>query len=158
MGYRHGFYDYATSEIGAETADAAFGEFERTFPKIRRDLIDKDFKNWRDHLGFLLRYAQMTRARSILFFENKLIEGKDLRAWVVEKVSDDRKSVTVRSMTPEPLPPAFIKNWTINEMRAEIQKGASWLNDFKWALRYCDSPAQPFVISEVPFNFLCTCV
>lgn len=35
-------------------------------------------------------------------------------------------------------------------MRAEMQKGADWMSDFNWALRYCDSPATPFVISETP--------
>jgi len=93
----------------------------------------------------------MMRARSLLFFENQQMDGKKLSAFVVEDVSADRKSVRVRSMTPEPLPPSFIKNWAITNMRTEIQKGAAWLSDFKWALRYCDSPALPFVASEQPF-------
>ena len=36
-------------------------------------------------------------------------------------------------------------------MREEIQKGEAWLWDFNWALRYCDSVAEPFVTSEAPF-------
>jgi hypothetical protein len=54
-------------------------------------------------------------------------------------------------MTPEPLPTAFIRNRTIVEMREEIKKGAAWLKDFNWCLRYCTSPSMPFVISEIPF-------
>jgi len=151
VGYRQGFYDYATSESGLETADVAFGELERGFPAVRRELIEKNFKDWKQHRDFLLRYAQMMRARSLLFFEHQYEEGKNLRAWVVQEVSPDGKSIKVRSPTPEPLPDSFIRNRAITEMRAEIQKGAAWLNEFDWCLRYCDSPSAPFVISEIPF-------
>jgi hypothetical protein len=78
------------------------------------------------------------------------IEGQNLRAWVVEEVMPDGKSVKVGSMTPERLPPESIRNWTITQMRAQIQRGATWLNDFNWALRCCESSAEPFVISEMP--------
>lgn len=91
------------------------------------------------------------RARSLLFFDHKQADGKNLRARVIEEVSPDRGSVKVRSITPEPLPDAFIRNWTITGMREEIKKGAAWLNDFNWALRCSESPAEPFVISEIPF-------
>lgn len=151
IGYRRGFYDYTTSEIGLEAADRDFAELERNFPIVRRDLISKKFENLREHCGFLLRYIQMMRARSLLFFEHRQAEGRNLRAWVIEEVSADRRSVKVRSMIPEPFPEAFVRNWTITQMREEIRKGAAWLNDFNWALRYCDSPAKPFVISEIPF-------
>lgn len=151
VGYRHGFYDYTVAEMGVETADMAFAELERTFPKIRKELVRKGFKNWKSHLDFLLRYAQMMRARSLLFFESQQKDGRNLRMWRVEEVSPDRMSVRVASMTPEPLPEPFIKNWTITNMRNEIAKGAAWLTEFNWALRTCDSPTLPFVISELPF-------
>jgi hypothetical protein len=150
VGYRHGFYDYATSEVSLETADNAFAELENSFPVIRAELISKEFQNWKDHRDFLLRYIQMMRAGSLLFFDRKHAEGKNLRAWIIEEISPDRRSVKVRSMTPEPLPDAFIKNWTVTEMRTEIQKGPAWLNDFSWALRYCETVDDPFVISEIP--------
>jgi hypothetical protein len=54
-------------------------------------------------------------------------------------------------MTPQPVGPAFIKNRAITQMREEIQKGATWLKDFCWALRLCESATDPFVISELPF-------
>ena len=150
VGYRHGFYDYTVAEIGAETADIAFAELERTFPKIRKELVRKGFKNWKSHLDFLLRYAQMMRARSLLFFENQQKDGRNLRMWRVEEVSPDRMSVQLASMTPEPVPEPFIKNWTITNMRSEIARGAAWLTEFNWALRTCDSPALSFVVSEQP--------
>jgi len=151
VGYRNGFYDYVTDEIGLGTADSVFAEFENAFPNIRAEIIANRFANWKDHRDFLLRYIQMIRARSLLFFDQKKTEGSTLRAWTIDEISPDRKSVKVRPITPEPLPDAFIKNWTITEMRGEIQKGAAWLNDFNWALRYCDSPRSPFITSEIPF-------
>jgi hypothetical protein len=151
VGYRHGFYDYATAEIGLESADSAFAELEGRFPRIRRSLKEKNFENWKDHLDFLLRYAQMMRARSLLFFEHKQAEWKKAKAWIVDEVLPDGKSIKVKSMTPESLPDSFIRNRTIVEMRDEIKKGAAWLKDFNWCLRYCDSPSAPFVISEIPF-------
>jgi hypothetical protein len=151
VGYRYGFYDYATAEIGLETADQAFAELEGRFPRIRRSLIEKNFENWKEHLDFLLRYAQMMRARSLLFFEDKQAEWSRARGWIVQEVLPDGKSVRVKSMTPEPLPAPFIRNRTIVEMREEVKKGAAWLKDFNWCLRYSDSPSRPFVISEIPF-------
>jgi len=151
VGYRQGFYDYASSEIGLQSADEAFGELERTFPRIRRDLLDSNFKDWIRHLNFLLRYAQIMRARSLLFFERQYAEWKGTKARVVEEVHPETNSIKVRSMNPEVLPDTFIRNRTITEMREEIGKGAAWLSEFQWALRFCDSPADPFVISEVPF-------
>jgi hypothetical protein len=82
-----------------------------------------------EHRDFLLHYMQMIRARSILFFEQKYAEGKNLRAFVVDKVNPDGRSATVRSLTASELPDDFIKNWTITEMRTEIQKGAVWLQE-----------------------------
>jgi hypothetical protein len=94
---------------------------------------------------------QMIRARSPLFFEQKDAEGKALQTWTVQKVHPDGKTLTLTSMEPSPPPAPFIKNRTITQMREEIHKGAAWLWDFNWALRYCDSVAEPFVTSEAPF-------
>jgi hypothetical protein len=35
-------------------------------------------------------------------------------------------------------------------MRQEIAAGAAWMQEFNWALRYCDFPSDPFVTSEQP--------
>lgn len=147
--YRPGFYDYATQEI-SETAEEDFRDLENTYPQVRKSLLKSKFENWQEFLEFLLCFMQMMRARSLLFFEETQREGKDLRAFTIEEVSSDRMSVKLRSMTPEPLPDHFIRNWTITKMREEIDKGASWLMNFHWCLRYCDSPDTPFVISEAP--------
>lgn len=96
-----------------ETADSAFARLENAFPAIRRELISRKFENWKDHLDFLLRYVQMMRARSILFFEHLNAETKNLRAWTIQEISPDRRTLTLRSMIPEPLPDSFVKNWAI---------------------------------------------
>jgi hypothetical protein len=99
----------------------------------------------------------MMRARSLLFFDQKEAEGRTLRALVVEQVSPDRKSIKVRSMTPSPIPRALIKNRAITQMREEIAKGAAWLKEFNWALRYCDLSSDPFAATEIPFVLHGTC-
>jgi hypothetical protein len=104
-----------------------------------------------EHREFLLNFMQMMRARSTLFRRQKVAEGKTLQAYVIEEVYHDRNAIKLKSMTPSPVPPAFIKNRAIIEMREEIQKGAAWLKDFYWALRFTDSIADPFIISELPF-------
>ncbi len=123
----------------------------RSLKGIRRSLVEKNFENWKEHLDYLLRYSQMMRARSLLFFEHQHAEWSTAKGWIVEEVLPDGKSLRVKSMTPEPLPETFIRNRTITQMRDEIKKGAAWLKDFNWCLRYCDSPSTPFVISEIPF-------
>jgi hypothetical protein len=148
IGYRFGFYDYTVAYMGEETADIAFGELERTFPKVREAILEDGFDSWVNYRDFLLSYAQMMRARSLLFFEEQQAEGKNLRALVVEKVSEDRRTIHVKSMTPDSLPDAFVRNWSLNNMRAEIEKGPGWLNDFNWVLRYSDSVSLPFIVSE----------
>lgn len=40
---------------------------------------------------------------------------------------------------------------TLLHMREEIKKGADWLWEFQWALRYTDSVDNPFVLTEAPF-------
>lgn len=126
IGYRYGFYDYATTaELGAPTADETFAALEGRYPRVRRLLLENNFQNWKEHLNFLLQYAQMMRARSLLFFKDKTAEWSKARGWIVEEVLPDGKSVRVKSMTAEPLPDGFIRNRVILEMRDEIQKGAA---------------------------------
>jgi hypothetical protein len=150
MGYRHGFYDYVAQKVGGETADDSFAELENLYPRIRDVLIEDEFEGWRDYIDFLLSYVQMMRARSLLFFENQQTEVKNIQAWRIEVISADRRSLKVQPIPPGSLPASFVKNRTITQMRAEIERGPAWLKDWKWALRYCESPAAPFVVAESP--------
>jgi hypothetical protein len=146
-------YDYVGDEPALElleSADEAFLELENEFQSIRSWLINRRFRNWHKKLGFLLRYMQMIRVRSPLFFQQKEIEGSALDTWVIDKVHDDGKTLTLRSMEPIPPPAAFIKNQAIRHMQEEIQNNGAWMWDFNWALRYCESVDEPFVTSEAP--------
>ena len=150
VGHRPGFYDYATNEAGFEPADVTFRELEQKYPLIR-EKIENNFDCWTVHLDFLLRFAQMLRARSLLFFDQQREKWKNTATWRIKEVSEDRKSLKLESMTPSPPPESFIRNRTILEMQDEIKKGAGWANDYHWALQYTDTPDEPFIISESPF-------
>jgi len=99
----------------------------------------------------LLRYMDMLRARSPLYFRQKEAEGQNTPTWTVDKVEGNK--ITLKSMEASPPSATFIKNRTIFDMRGEIQKGGSWLWDLNWVLRYTDSVAEPFVTCDHPFAF-----
>lgn len=153
VGHRKGFYDYvgAGALLEHQTADSAFLRLENDYPLVCRELISTRFARWHDHLELLLSFMQMMRARSLLFREQKRDSGKNLLVWEIEEVYHDRNAVKLKSMTPSPASATFIRNRAISEMKVEIQKGAAWLENFDWALRYSDWVNDPFIISEQPF-------
>ena len=148
IGFVKGFYDYAGNVTDAESADDTFAELERNFSLVRGALIEAGFSNWQEHREFLLRYMQMIRVRSPLYFQQKHAEGQNLEVLQITEISEDRRSI---KYIPSRLTPQQIKNKTIADMRAELQKGADWLNGFDWALRFCDSPDDPCISSDAPF-------
>jgi hypothetical protein len=126
IGHNTGFYDYAGTapELDSlQSAGDAFRELENDFPRIRGTLLSKHFRNWHKHLGFLLRYMQMIRARSLLFFAQKEDEGKALQAWTVKDVHPDGKTLTLTSMEPVPPPAPFIKNRTKRKCARKFRRG-----------------------------------
>ena len=145
IGYEMGFYDYRGPGTPVETPDQVFAEMERTFPLILDEMVASNFARWFDHRDFLLRYFQMTRARSPLFFEQQLAQSKNTQAFEILTISEDRRKVQVR---PKQLPDTYHKNKAIADMIAEIQKGVDWLDGFDWALRYCSDPEDPFIVSD----------
>ena len=154
VGFINGFYDYAGEGSELESlppADGTFSKLENEFPIVREKLLSlrkKAFRNWTKYLDFLLRYMDMLRARSPVYFDQKRTEWKATPTWRVEKV--DGNKITLTTMAPSPPPDAFIKNRTISQMREEIQKSGAWLWDLNWALRYTESVTEPFVTSEAP--------
>jgi hypothetical protein len=155
VGHITGLYDYAGEGPELESlpsADDAFSELENEFPAVRQKLLmlkKKGFRNWTKHLDFLLRYMDMIRARSPLYFAHREAAWKATPTWIVDKVIDE-KSFTVKSLEGSPPSDDFIKNRTIFQMREEIQKNGAWLLDFNWALRYTDSLSEPFIAHETP--------
>jgi hypothetical protein len=150
-----GFYDYAGTAPELKSlpsADDTFLELENEFPRVRERLLSlrkQAFRNWTKHLPFLLRYMDMLRARSPLYFTQKEAEEKAIPTWTIQKVEGNR--ITLTSIEPSTAPAPFIKNRTIHYMREEIQRSGAWLCDLNWALRYTDSVTEPFVTCEAPF-------
>jgi len=151
-----GFYDYAGASPELESlpsSDETFSELENQFPAVRAKLLSlrkKTFRNWTKHLPFLLRYMDMLRARSPLYFTQREAAWKSTPTWKVAKVIDAH-TIELASMEASPPPDEFIKNRTIFQMREEIQKNGAWLWELNWVLRYTESVSEPFVISESPF-------
>jgi hypothetical protein len=151
VGFEHGMYDYAGDDPAldeVESADDAFRELENEFQRVREWLVRRGFRNWHRQLGFLLRYMQMIRVRSPLYFEQRQAQGETLLASIIKEVHPVGETLTVSD--PAPLSPHQIKNWTIANMREEIKQGAAWMEKFNWALRYTDSVEEPFVMTEAP--------
>jgi hypothetical protein len=111
-------------------------------------MLNDGFRSWTDHKKFLLSYMQMIRARSPLFFDQWREKSKMLRLATIVEVGADRRSVKVDSLEGRPMTEAEIQNWTISQMREEIKKGPDWLANFHWALRYTDTPGDPFIAAE----------
>lgn len=149
IGFIHGFYDYSRGIDGSvQSADDTFADLERNYRLIVRDLNVNNFSNWTSHKEFLLRFMQMIRSRSPLYFEQKFRDYKAKPAWRVEEISDDNAAFKVKQIELEN---HFIKNRTLIDMTDEIAKGADWLNRFDWALRYTDSIEECFFTSNNPF-------
>jgi hypothetical protein len=149
-----GFYDYAGAKAAiAELvpADNAFVRLENDYPGVRDAIVSSGFAEWTKHREFLLSFMRMMGVRSPLFRQQKIEEGKMIRALVIEEVNHELNTIKVKSLTPSRVAPAFIRNRAITQMREEIEKGAAWLTDFHWALRFTDSVAEPFITSELPF-------
>ena len=147
IGFEQGFYDPIAVGSELEIADEAFAELERKFPLVRRQILaDRD--SWQAHKDFLLHFMQMIRARSPLFFQQKKKEKEGQTAMEVISVDEVNRSVQYR---PTSLSPAFIKNTTLMEMRAEILKGPDRLHEFDWCLRWTDDPDNPCITSDAPF-------
>ena len=150
VGWERGMYDYAPGTTELEHPDETFERFEREFPQVRDHMLRRHFKGWvKQHKGFLLGYMQMMRARSPLFLQQQTAENENMRVVKVTSVSPENK-VTVDSMEPYPPPAQFIRNRTISAMREEIKKGADWMSNFNWCLRYTRSVADPFVTGTQP--------
>jgi hypothetical protein len=156
IGHILGFYDYAGTGPELESlpsSDEAFFKLENELPIVREKLLalrKKAFRNWINHLPFLLRYLDMLRTRSPLYFMQKEAEWKSTPTWTIKEVID-AKTIELSSTEPSPPSDVFIKNRTIFQMREEIQKNGAWLRELNWALRYTESVAEPFVLTETPF-------
>jgi hypothetical protein len=125
---------------------------ENDFPRIRSQIVRDGFASWGRHKEFLLAYMQMIRARSPLFFDEWRAYATTMRvARITSVLHDPLRGHGVQHDGFRPMTPAEIRDWTIAQMREEVRKGADWLSNLHWALRYTDSPTDPVVTCESPF-------
>jgi hypothetical protein len=153
----HGFYDFSEGTNPPKTADHAFAELERNFPRVRRELTVQEFAGWERHLEFLLTFAQMLRARSRLFREHVIASGQNLTMGRIDKVTqvpsktrpgefDSQVSFTRIGKGAER--DRALKNKSIMDMCAEIAKGPDWMSRLNWRLRLAREPADPVVTAD----------
>jgi hypothetical protein len=151
IGYIEGMYDLPPKDKHFESADATFMRLENDFPRIRDRIISDQFEFWDNHRDFLLQYMQMIRARSPLYFsqqERDLATVRQAKVLAVEDLGDGTSNLTVDTMNPYPLTGPEVRMALIGRMRDEIKKGADWLSQYHWALRYTDSTDEPVVATE----------
>jgi len=148
-----GFYDYPPGSAPDQTADQAFKEFEDRFPNIRRELVANKFSAWRTHLDFLLRYAQMLRARSERFRDQSVDRSRQRPMVRVKEVFNDPVSgntgITYEELTEtaEEREKLF-RNMAITTMRGEISKGAAFFSELHWCLRVATAAANPIITGD----------
>jgi Protein of unknown function (DUF4238) len=144
----NGFYDYSPDSASDQTADQAFKEFEDRFPNVRRELVASGFSGWQSHLDFLLRYAQMLRARSELFREQTVTNARQQRIVRVKEVLNETTlSYEELTETVEEREKIF-RNMAITTMRREIAKGAALFSALHWCLRMAPAVTDPVVTGD----------
>jgi hypothetical protein len=149
----NGFYDYSPGSAPDQTADQAFKEFEDRFPNVRRELVSKGFSGWQSDLDFLLRYAQMLRARSELFREQTVAHARQQRMVRVKEVLSDPASGNTGIKYEELTETAegrekFFRNMATTTMRREIAKGAALFSQFHRCLRKVMAVADPVITGD----------
>jgi hypothetical protein len=152
VGAIRGFYDYSEGLEPDQTADDAFCELETTFPKVQRELAGSRFADWNKRLETLLRFAQMLRARSLLFREQALLRNRNLTFLKIEEIlppeaGEPGPCIRYSHHVPSE---AELLNKAITDMRIEIASGTAWMSDLHWCLRTTSNIEDPFVTCDVP--------
>jgi hypothetical protein len=144
----NGFYDYSPDSAPDQTADQAFKEFEERFPNVRRELVASGFSGWQSHLDFLLRYAQMLRARSDLFRQQTVTNARQQPMVRVKEVVNDPATGKTGIKWEELTETAeerekLFRDMAITTMRLEIAKGAAFFSQLHWCLRIATAVTDP---------------
>lgn len=150
VAFGKGFYDYSSGTDYSVVAhpDSVFGRLEREFPQRREQMAADDFATWERHKDFLLEFMQMMRARSPLAMQQQEAEVRQLRGSVITSVGADRRSVTVDSLEPRPLPEHAVRNMTISRVLQDVQSGVAWMGRMDWCLRFAHDENEPFCTTD----------
>jgi hypothetical protein len=148
-----GFYDYTPGSAPDQTADQVFKEFEDRFPNVRRELIANGFSGWQSHLDFLLRYAQMLRARSELFRKQSVTNARQQLMVRVKEVFNDpvsgKTAIKYEEMTEtDEEREILFRNMAITTMRGEIAKGTAFFSQLHWCLRIATAVTDPVITGD----------
>jgi hypothetical protein len=153
-----GFYDYSHGSNPDQTADRAFEDLEGKFPNVRTKLISYGFAACEQYRETLLAFAQMLRARSKLFRDQDLDQGRQLtiaRIETIEQVPSATRPGEFDSRIKygpyqgtKAERELFLRNKTITDMRSEIAKGSAWMGELHWCLRFTDDPSDPVVTGD----------
>jgi hypothetical protein len=143
-----GMYDFSNDAIEAEHADVTFKSMEDGLPLVRDALLQKDFADWREHMGFLLPYMQMIRVRSPQFFVEQGQAVADSFLGRVTSVDEAARKITYD--VTQPLTEDEVHDATLTKMREEFLKGSTWMADFHWQIRTTQDPYNPVITSEQP--------
>jgi hypothetical protein len=150
VAFGKGFYDYSSGTDYSVVAhpDSVFARLEREFPQRREQMAADDFATWEQHKDFLLEFMQMMRARSPLAMQQQEAEVRQLRGSVITSVGADRRSVTVDSLEPRPLPEHLVRNMTISRVLQDAQSGIAWMGRMDWCLRHAQDENEPFCTTD----------
>ena len=141
-------YDFSNDSIEAEHADVTFKSMEDGLRHLRDALLQREFADWQEHIGFLLPYMQMIRVRSLQFFVEQGQAVADSFIGRVTSVDEVSRKITYDAS--QPLTEDEVHDGTLTKMREEFLKGSAWMADFHWQFRTTQNPYNPVVTSEQP--------
>jgi len=158
VGGENGFYDYSSGAAPDATADQAFAELETNFPIVRQELLEQGLGNWTRHRDFLVRYADMLRARSRLYREDTF---KDLQTKTFHKIDEIenvpnpdtgemQSKIRYSLFTPKngQEEQDLFKNMSITRMREEIKKAPGLFAEWHWCLQFTADVTDPFIVAD----------
>jgi hypothetical protein len=129
IGWERGFYDYSPGSNIDATADDAFRRLENQLPRLRDRIRTDGYESWGQHRAVLVSFAAMMAARSRLFRTQTVSQILPLLA------ADANRDV-------------LAKNFSITQMRTEIERRPKDWEQFHWVLGYTKNPEHPFIASD----------
>jgi hypothetical protein len=113
-------------------------------------LIASAFRDWKEHLEFLIDYMNMLRARSPLFFAQVTRTNRQARFATIIAVNHEGRQLTLDSLEGKPMTETWVRNRTLVAMREEIEKRsqAEWSAGLNWCVRSTDSLNEPVITAQ----------
>ena len=129
IAWERGFYDYSPESDPDATADDAFRRLENQLPIVRERIRVEGYASWIEHHELLVSFAAMMAARSPLFRTQSTCQ-------------------VLHSLRVQANGEALAKNYSITQMRTEIERRRTEWARFHWVLGVATRPDIPFVTSD----------